>query len=599
MNKQIIKYFAWLLASGILLFSACKNINDNPSPPPADPGGITMESGNAKVTGIIVTGTGAPLPGVQVTANNGTAVSTDNSGSFSIDNAAFTDGRIFVLCKKDGYFNSSKGAIAHDGAVTTVKLTMMSKQDVRSVVSSAGVNTTTNDGFHIQIPENSIVTAAGANYNGTVKMALRYINPASASIADQMPGGDFKAINNEHKDVQLYSYGAVEVELKSAAGENLQLKTGTEATLTVPIAARQRATAPQNIPLWYFDEGKGKWIEDGSAQKQGNQYTGKVKHFTPWNLDVEGPWSIVNGHITSSCDGLAMGGVTVRIGQGSAIADEKGFYEMYVPASQALTGNVSVFADNSVGSGNVNIAPISAGKTKTVDIQTGCGAVMLTGRLVQAGDKPIWGTVGIKTPKGNFTAITGQDGKFTQPVPASAAILVTGYAHDGEQSAEIPVNTPATGTKDIGQITVAKVEQKIGTISFTLDGGGFTNKVVEITSPYSPVKPEAFYVAANDETGIAKAVNGYSIVIAFPGKSAGKPAHATIFLAMTAEKRTLTADSGDGGLTLNITKYGTVNDVLEGTFSGKFKQLNPTTGEQYGDVTISSGTFKVYRGPDQ
>jgi len=598
MNKQIIKYFAWLLTIGVLLTSACKKINDTPSSPHTDPGTGIVESGQANVKGMVVNSAGAPLPCVQVIVNNGSAVYSDNNGAFSVDNAAFSDGRIFVLCKKDGYFNGSKGAIARDGSVTTVKITMGAKQDVSTFASSAGVNNVTNDGVHIDISADGIVTAA-ASYNGTVKMATRYINPASTTLSDQMPGGDFRAINNQHKDVQLYSYGAIEVELKSASGENLQLKPGTVATLTIPIAAGQQATAPQSIPLWYFDEAKGKWIEDGSAQKQGNQYVGKVKHFTPWNLDVEGDWAIVEGHVTSSCDGSPLGGTTVHIGQSSAIADDKGFYEMYVPAGQALTGNVTIFADNSVTSGDINIAPVNANKTKAVDIQTGCGAVTLTGQLVQAGDKPIWGTVAIKTPKGNFTAITGQDGKFSQPVPASAVITITGYANDGEQSAEITVNTPAAGSKDVGKLLVTSEKQKIGRITFTLNGGGFNNKTMEITSPYSPTMPEAYYVSASDETGIAKAVNGYSIVIAFPGKSIGKPTHVTIFLAMAAEKRTLTADSGDGELTLNVTKYGPVGDVLEGTFSGRFKQVNPATGELYGDVTISNGAFKVYRGPNQ
>ncbi|MGN6397203.1 MAG: carboxypeptidase-like regulatory domain-containing protein [Mucilaginibacter sp.] len=599
MNKQIRKYFAWLIAIGILMTSACKKIDNNStSAPSVDPGTGITESGQTRVQGIIVNSAGDPLPGVQVSVNNDSPVSSDNNGTFSVDHAVFTDGRVFVLCKKDGYFNGSKGAIAHDGGVTTLRITMVVKQDVRSFASSAGADVVSNDGVRIRIPANGIVSATGGSFNGAVKLATRYINPVAGTIADQMPGGDFRAINKQNKNVHLYSYGAIEVELTTASGEALQLKTGTEATLTIPIAAGQQASAPQTIPLWYFDEVKGKWIEDGSAQKQGNQYLGTVRHFTPWNLDMDIPWSIVNGHVTS-CDGSAVGGATVRIGQNSAIADDKGYYEMYVPAGQALTGNVTVFSDNSVGSGDVNIAAINANKTKTVDFQTGCGVVTLFGQMVQAGDKAIWGTVGIKTPKGNFVAITDVNGKFSQPVPANAAVLVTGYAHDGEQSAEIAVNTPAAGTKDLGKILVAKDEQKAGRISFTLNGGGFSNKTIEITSPYSPVMPEAYYVASNNETGIAKAVNGYSIIIAFPGKSTGKPEHVTIAVVMTAEKRTLTADTGHGELTLNITKYGAVGDVLEGTFSGKFKQLNPSTGEQYGDVTVSNGVFKVYRGPDQ
>jgi len=586
-----------LLGAGVLMTSACKKNNDN-NLPPVDPGTGILENGHASVTGMIVDTADISLSNVQVKINDGTVVYTDNNGMFSVDNASFCDGRIFILCKKDGYFNGSKGVIAHDGDVTKLKIVMARKLNTSSFSSSAGINTVSKEGVHIQIPGDGIATATGDTFNGAVNMTMRYIDPTSTTLSDLMPGGDFRAINNEHKDVQLYSYGAVEVELKASSGENLQLKTGIEATLTIPIAGSQQASAPQTIPLWYFDEVKGKWIEDGSAQKQGNQYLGKVKHFTPWNFDVDGPWAIVKGHVTS-CDGSDVGGATVHIGQGAAIADDKGYYEMYVPASLATTGQVTIFSDNSAGSPEVNVAAISANDSKTVNFQTGCGVVTLTGQLAQSDNSPTWGAVEIKTPKGDFTAITGKDGRFYQPVPASAAVSVIGYSHDSEHSAEIALNTPSAGTKDMGKILVAGQQQETGQVSFILNDGGFSNKAIDISSPYNPAKPEAYYVAASDETGIAKAVNGYTVAIGFPGKSTGVPGHATIVLVLPVEKRTLSADSEDGSLILAITKYGAVGDVIEGTFSGKFKQLNSQTAEQYGDVTVSNGVFKIYRGPNQ
>jgi len=68
----------------------------------------------------------------------------------------------------------------------------------------------------------------------------------------------------------------------------LQLATGKNATVTFPIATATQSTAPATIPLWFFDETKGMWIEQGSATKTGNTYVGTVSHFTWWNCDWGG-----------------------------------------------------------------------------------------------------------------------------------------------------------------------------------------------------------------------------------------------------------------------------------------------------------------------
>ena len=100
--------------------------------------------------------------------------------------------------------------------------------------------------------------------------------------------------NNEQKLLQ--TYGMIAVELEGGAGEKLNLAAGKIATISMPIPASMVASAPATIPLWYFNDTTGVWIEQGTATKQGSNYLGTVSHFSFWNCDV--PSNFVNLKMT-------------------------------------------------------------------------------------------------------------------------------------------------------------------------------------------------------------------------------------------------------------------------------------------------------------
>ena len=123
---------------------------------------------------------------------------------------------------------------------------------------------------------------------GPVEVYASFIDPSAADIAERVPGS-FMADDKDGKRVTLSSYGMMAVELQSPAGEKLQIKTGSAATITSPIPASLQASAPATIALWFVDEQTGIWKEEGSATKTGNSYVGQVKHFSFWNCDISVP----------------------------------------------------------------------------------------------------------------------------------------------------------------------------------------------------------------------------------------------------------------------------------------------------------------------
>lgn len=70
--------------------------------------------------------------------------------------------------------------------------------------------------------------------------------------------------------------------------------------MTFPIPETMRDNPPPTIPLWYFDDESGLWVEEGIATLQGDVYVGEVGHFSWHNLDVPAERVSISGKVTDS-----------------------------------------------------------------------------------------------------------------------------------------------------------------------------------------------------------------------------------------------------------------------------------------------------------
>ena len=138
-------------------------------------------------------------------------------------------------------------------------------------------------GGKVDFGSGSIINAStGASFSGNVSAATLFLNPADSNFKKYMPR-DLQAIDANNNKGVLQSYGMAVVELNDASGSKLQLASGKTATITIPIASSLQGSAPASVPLWYFDDSKGVWKQEGTATKQGNNYVGAVKHFSFWS----------------------------------------------------------------------------------------------------------------------------------------------------------------------------------------------------------------------------------------------------------------------------------------------------------------------------
>jgi len=217
---------------------------------------------------------------------------------------------------------------------------------------------------------------------------------------DLMPG-DFQAQDPETGETsQIESFGALDLTFEDSAGNPVQLAEGETATLRIPVAERVAAGAPATMPLYFYDEEAGFWVEEGSADlmtlPSGEQaYEGTVGHFTTWNADRRSETVQATGCVVDS-EGQPLAGIRIRsegvnyIGSSRSISDVQGVFTIPVRVNsvqrlatfrgvQSRTVTVSSAAEDFTFADAADPdSCLVVGTTVTGGLATGSAAITLT-----------------------------------------------------------------------------------------------------------------------------------------------------------------------------------------------------------------------------
>ncbi len=333
----------------LLVFISCKKDStqtntENPSDHTPD---LTTKV-NSSVSGFVTDQNNAAVAGATVKAGT-TSIATDSYGYFEIKNVQLVKEAATVTVTYPGYFTTVKTFIGVENKAAFFRIKLLQKTIAGTVNAVSGGNISLSNGTNISFPANGIKEASGgAAYNGTVNIALQYIDPTSTQLNIIMPG-DLRGIDANGYIRGLTSYGMLAVELTGDAGQLLQIADGKKATLTSPIPASASSNAPATIPLWYFNETTGLWKEEGTATKTGSTYTGDVSHFSFWNFDVPFDYIQVDMTIKDALNNpLANTWVVISdannpINNTQGFTDANGYLIVAVPTNKQLQLAVHVF----------------------------------------------------------------------------------------------------------------------------------------------------------------------------------------------------------------------------------------------------------------
>lgn len=402
-----VKYFVLLIP--VLLIIACHNDLDEVTRSEGTTlGAEVIDETSGDLTGYVYDENFNPVAGVSINTF-GDQTTTDQNGVFILRNTRLDGNGTFISATKEGYIFGSD-MIYPNGATNYSAIQLLRLDNTATINASAGGLVEIEGGGSVNFSANSFVDSNGSPYGGEISVTAKRLATDDPNLGDQMPGG-LIGMDQAGATRVLGSAGMVVVELRSPSGEELNLAPGSTAALRFQLADDLIADAPDEIPLWFFDEANGIWVEEGSATLSGGVYEGSVSHVSFWNCDVPFPLINLCGQITCPNDfnpaGLQIAIFVEGLGCRIGYTDDGGVFCGKVPKDEVLT--IRVAKDICGNPTTVEVGPFSD-NTVLDDIFVDKGGLELNGNIECLG-VPV-GTAYVLLSVGNATIpfLANEDG---------------------------------------------------------------------------------------------------------------------------------------------------------------------------------------------
>lgn len=587
--KHITTRIAFSLVLCTTLLASCKK--ETPDPIISNTNSTTTST-TTLLCGTVSDRNGLPLQGASIVAGSSTT-STDVNGYFSFSNYACPE-RCYVHSVKSGYFDGSVGVLSVENGVTNVAITMMDNTPDFIITPTTSQNLLLSNGAGIVLQGMSVDAGNGSAYTGQLNVAVFHHDPSAADFAATIPGGDLIGSDLSGATSQLFSYGMLSVRMTNSAGDEMQLLSGSTASVSMPVPASMLGNAPATIPLWHFNETTGIWIEEGSATLTGNSYVGNVTHFSSWNCDVPGDRATVTGRVLD-CNNQPVGGVQVNIGQGSATTDVNGNFERFVPTNLSFDIQVNQ-PELGLVSSSLNVGSIGNGESFAAgDLHVACPGYIggsVTCNLVGG----VSGYASVNSGGLTLNTPINAAGNFLIAVPingATATLTMIGLNHGIILSANVTLPTAAGQTVNAGTFDLCG-NGTSGTLTttFNITGDGFNNTPFNIT--VVPAVASIFYNITDAVTYGFSSDGTNLLSVSFPAASTGtwNTVDEDAIIGLTLSGNSWVSDNA----TITITQFGAVGTIVTGTFSGTFQRFN---GVDIVNATVTGGNFQLLRTPDE
>ena len=279
---------------------------------------------------------------------------TSRDGKYTVQ-VRVKPGRLTVKATATGFASQSIIVDVSDGSRRTADLAMIPVQVTQPFQPENNAAIQVDGQTVVSLSANVLETASGGAASGQATAILTVLD---ASKDPSVMPGDLESYNADTGEAEpIESFGAMNVEFTGRNGNRLNLASGKQANISIPLASGRRPEdAPKSIPLYYWSDVTGYWVEEGEAVLKRTAdgkwaYTGSVGHFSTWNADVlyesitmKGCVQDQQGKPVKYAEVIARG--KDYVGSSKATTDVDGRFEIAVRPDSEL--ELSAAADGSV-----------------------------------------------------------------------------------------------------------------------------------------------------------------------------------------------------------------------------------------------------------
>lgn len=524
---------------------------------------------------------GLPVYGATITIGDLTG-STSEDGSYFFTQLNLT-GDDYLRVEKAGYFKGSRRFTTIEPNTQFLSITLLPQVEIGTFSSTQSATIAIDAKSTLTFPDHAVTRADGSSYQGIVHVLANPIYGDDPLLSQKMPGA-LMGLDQSGTKVVLGSLGMIAVELQADNGDLLQIASGKTVEMRLDIPAQQVNKAPSTIPLWYFDDAKGYWVEEGQAVRDGHAYVAQLPHFSFWNCDE--PYTLVNWQARFVYeDGSPAQNITVclnilslndrRCGE----TDANGVISTPIPANEAM--QISLESLCGIEGYAVQVGPFSE-DIKMDDIMVvEPGKATISGTALQCDGSPLSsGFVKVGTSKGNYVfPITDAQGHYGGSYVFCEGDVLT-----------LRVFDTANGLLGLAHFVSFERNLEAGSIKACDEVDEFIRyKITGFSREYMYYK---FDVSSSGITSIESLDSiGYRgrLGWTFDGVTPGQ------YKGYTMLGNQINLPNGQSGyvlkMDLNVTEYGPHGGYISGSFSGKINVGGNGSGGS-GDSDFA-GSFSV------
>ena len=216
---------------------------------------------------------GLPLTGlIRV---NGYRKMTTSTGTFELYVPYNT--RYVIEATRNGYVPYS---VIHTGAALDNMNIRLNRAEHFNINPTQNIDVTDSRGTRITIPAGSLVDSQGRPAPASIQLQLY-----TYDLRNEQMVGDMSGVDVNGQPVVLQSIGAFSAEFRDANGILYNLAPGR--TAQISLHADPANPFSGSVPLWWYDQNRGLWVEEGMGTVVDGVATGQVSHFTVWNFDIK------------------------------------------------------------------------------------------------------------------------------------------------------------------------------------------------------------------------------------------------------------------------------------------------------------------------